>query len=124
MTNYPEVIHPIIKRFREDLKPIISCGEGWFNLLSSLDRELSSVDPDYKVVQVKEKFGTLRYYFDISDMSNNEVSEKMRNIVQKYEHISAMTCEITGGHGQLMSKKGWLRTLNRSFINEGWTPFE
>lgn len=121
MTEYPEIVHPILKRFYEGEHPHISCGEGWFSLLSALDRELASVDPDYRVVQVKEKFGTLRYYFDIS---KEEVAPKMYDILRKYEHLSSMTCEITGGHGQLMSKKGWLRTLNINFIKEGWTPFE
>lgn len=124
MTDYPELVHPILNRFHEKLPKRISCGQGWYSLLSALDRELSAVDPEYKLVQVKEKFGTLRYYYDASDNVNDEALAKMKSIVMKYEKISAYTCEVTGGHGRLMHKDNWFRTLNDSHIAQGWTPCE
>lgn len=40
----------------------ISCGPGWYALLVKLDEDLSALVPDYEVHQVKEKYGTLRFY--------------------------------------------------------------
>jgi hypothetical protein len=38
------------------------CGTGWKKLLEDLHDDLVKIDPDYKLSQFKEKFGTLRFY--------------------------------------------------------------
>lgn len=43
----------------------ISCGPGWYSLLVKLDEDLSTLAPDYEVHQVKEKYGTLRFYIGL-----------------------------------------------------------
>jgi hypothetical protein len=40
----------------------ISCASGWYPLIIELDKKLAEIFPDYELHQVKEKFGTLRYY--------------------------------------------------------------
>lgn len=40
----------------------ISCSSGWYPLIIELDKKLAEIFPDYELHQVKEKFGTLRYY--------------------------------------------------------------
>lgn len=46
----------------------ISCGAGWYGLLVDLDERIAAVAPDYHVHQVKEKFGTLRFYWSLPDL--------------------------------------------------------
>lgn len=43
----------------------ISCGPGWYARLVELDKEIATILPEYEVHQVKEKFGTLRYYIGL-----------------------------------------------------------
>jgi len=42
-------------------------GKGWVPIVEQLDKDISELDPDYNITQVKEKFGTLRYYCDYSE---------------------------------------------------------
>src|SRR4029078_4836825 len=53
--------------------------------------------------QVKEKFGTLRFYVDYA-------SEEVYKMVAEAEALSAKTCEECGRPGELRTG-GWLTTL-------------
>jgi hypothetical protein len=97
--------------------------DGWFQIVWDLCEDLekleaerwASVPSDEKakmllegedlglqVVQVKEKFGTLRFYVENSD-------EKMYKRISEAEHASATTCEVCGKPGTL-NGKSWVRT--------------
>lgn len=123
--RYPDYLQPILARINPDYGVHISCDSGWWTLISNCDKELSAVDPDYTIFQVKEKFGGLRYYYSPSNPDNRT---KMDEIVRKYEKICAMTCELTGRHGYLLRKgkkgMGMLKTLNEGFLQEGWERVE
>lgn len=54
-------------------------------------------------VQVKEKFGTLRFYAD-------NISPDQDKYIAFFENMSARTCEVCGKRGKLRTG-GWLRTL-------------
>lgn len=54
--------------------------------------------------QVKEKFGTLRFYYD------GQRSEYIRGLVAMAEAMSAVTCEVCGSPGTLRGGR-WRRTL-------------
>lgn len=85
-------------------------GEGWADLVSDLVDDLEKVDPDFKVVQVKEKFGGLRFYLE--GYSNN-LSEKEQNIIDglinSASSKSLETCETCGKKGY--PKGYWVLTL-------------
>lgn len=55
----------ILRRIPDGWGRWISCDKGWYPLIVALDKELAAICPDYELHQVKEKFGTLRYYFTI-----------------------------------------------------------
>ena len=80
----------------------IDCGYGWATILLDCHRKLVSIDPEYKVVQIKEKFGTLRYYFDAS---KREYSRDMQDIAFSYERESQHVCEVCGEKGELRNRK-------------------
>ena len=89
----------------------ISCNEGWYKILEDLDEKLSYLDPDYKVVQVKEKFGTLRFYWDPSDNENKLLNNIMRDCVKEAEFLSSYTCEYCGSTlGKLQNDNYWVKT--------------
>jgi hypothetical protein len=59
----------------------IDCGPGWHQLIVDCHEELKALDPDYRVLQVKEKFNGLRYYFD----TKSDNKKAMLQIAAKYE---------------------------------------
>lgn len=86
------------------------CNDGWFDIIFDLCRELQreveiSNCPQVVALQVKEKYGSLRFYIQ---GGNGVVDE----IIRKYEIISSKTCEFTGGKGTLHEKNGWYKTLS------------
>ena len=111
----------ILSRIDPTFGQTIYCGEGWHDLILELDEELSQIDPDYRIYQVKEKFGALRVYLA---PSNPMLQSELSKIVEKYERISLLTCEMTGKPGEPMKLNGRVRTLHRSFMEKGWKPIE
>lgn len=88
------------------------CGDGWFDLIYDLSTKLERCIEIYiqenpkdhpRAVQVKEKFGGLRFYM------TSETSE-MSNLINEAENKSYETCEICGKEGK-PNEKGWVTTL-------------
>lgn len=94
------------------------CGSGWFDLINQLCHEISEILQSSEkqiwpvVVQVKEKFGGLRFYIHTTDFSNTNVTEadklatdavieKIFQSISKAESISLKTCEECGLPGKL-----------------------
>lgn len=73
---------------------------GWRNLVRMLNKELLEVAPNYELHQVKSKFGTLRYYIDLDFVEGDETQDKVYEIIDKYEQLSAHTCEVCGQNAQ------------------------
>ncbi|RKZ95623.1 MAG: hypothetical protein DRQ40_03190 [Gammaproteobacteria bacterium] len=111
---------PIIYRGRHDdlKKSLMSfgfcCGEGWFILINELSQQVEAIAVDMKnrgclenelpiVVQVKEKFGGLRFYMR---HQNDEIS----SLIEEAEAKSYRICERCGLLGKLMKDDGWYRT--------------
>lgn len=40
----------------------VSVPDSWVEFINNLDEELSELYPDYKINQIKEKFGKMRFY--------------------------------------------------------------
>jgi hypothetical protein len=69
-------------------------GDGWFQLVKGLMRCIynyceNNNKPVPKILQVKEKYGTLRFYIDGGD-------ETIRGMIWFAESFSAHTCEKCG----------------------------
>ena len=109
-----EPFHPIAFGF--------DCGDGWFPLLYKLSIQLenyiSSLPEDAQsivyAVQVKEKFGTLRFYM-------SSYSEEMDAYIVAAEKESSKTCEVCGNPGITLGES-WLSTLCLScYVNGSHT---
>jgi hypothetical protein len=68
--------------------------------LESGEREVPDECPQVIAVQVKEKFGTLRFYYDGGD-------NYVRGLVSMAEWASAHTCETCGERGKIRGT-GWV----------------
>jgi len=89
------------------------CGDGWFWLIHNLCAAIQShIDhchphpPQVVVDQVKEKFGTLRFYFHGGD-------DSITGMVNFAEWLSGVICEACGNtDAQTIGRttKGWFKT--------------
>lgn len=88
------------------------CDEGWFSIIDELCRNITnylSNNPTVEKVtalQVKEKFGSLRFYISGGD-------EQINEFIKDAEAKSIITCELTGGAGKMCIKDGfYYKTLS------------
>lgn len=89
------------------------CGDGWFNILDQLMGNIQhhidwknrkgEVVPQVTLDQVKEKFGTLRFYYTGGD-------EYINGLVTMAESMSGTTCEGCGNPGERRGGS-WIRTI-------------
>lgn len=89
-----------------------ACGDGWYGIIREAAEQLEPLIVEIKqkypndfprASQVKEKFGTLRFYL-------SHGTDQMYDIVSEAERKSDTTCEYCGKKGKLR-KGGWLKTL-------------
>jgi hypothetical protein len=103
------------------------CGGGWYNIIDALcaniqgyitrtndwrerllkdnlyNNKIPDELPQVVAVQVKEKFGGLRFYVDRSDSAVDA-------LISMAESMSYRTCEVCGSPGKSRNG-GWIRTL-------------
>lgn len=78
----------------------MSCGNGWFLLIDKLCSKLSD---QAVAMQVKEKFGGLRFYLS--------GTEKDHEVEYEHESKSFKICESCGEPAELNVESGWRRTI-------------
>lgn len=142
---------PFMKRDQNDEKSLYQkwgceCDNGWYDLIRELCQKISDrferdgKEPDIIVLQIKEKFAALRFYYkfegskdsiqaldilssgisirfppeDNSDKSDDETAalrKDIRKLVNEYEQKSKTVCEVCGGTGEVRPDMPWIRTL-------------
>jgi len=111
--NTKKLVERFPKMFRGYHQPMtetamcwgFECGDGWFSLLWDLCMSIEGLFPpeEFEVTQVKEKFGSLRFY---ASGSTKEIEDK----IDEAETNSSRICEWCGKKGKLRGR-GWLLTL-------------
>jgi hypothetical protein len=109
------------------------CGDGWYNILDQLcgniqshidwsiknnawdvekdSKNIQSIVPQVVAAQVKEKFGSLRFYYDGGD-------DYIRGLSVMAESMSMVTCETCGAPGKTRGR-GWMYTACDTHAQEG-----
>lgn len=77
---------------------------GWDKLVDDLHEALIVTDPDYKLVQTKEKIGQLCFYVEFP------ISEQGKKVIREAEMKSKTVCQACGQPGTLVMY-GWWATL-------------
>jgi hypothetical protein len=90
-------------------------GDGWRDLLEKACARITqalSLEPGgvVRVSQIKEKFGTLRFYYDTKNLSD-QTEKAVELSVDLAEARSKCTCEVCGNEGDLYNKDGYVVTL-------------
>lgn len=98
----------------------IDCGVGWYSLLNWLSKRIENIilslpeieRPYVYATQVKEKYGTLRFYMSCCD-------DKIEDLISQAERRSARTCEVCGSKGKL-NEGPWFRVrCSEHWVKEG-----
>jgi hypothetical protein len=98
-------------------------GEGWaslideaYDIIDAFNKKVHSID----VLQVKEKFGTLRIYVrnrvkvtehSVTNMIEPELFEDIWVRIHEIEIRSAKTCEGCGDSSTIRDVRGWYKSL-------------
>jgi hypothetical protein len=109
------------------------CGDGWYNILDQLcgniqshidwsiknnawdvekdSKNIRSIVPQVVAAQVKEKFGSLRFYYDGGD-------DYIQGLSVMAKSMSMVTCETCGAPGKTRGR-GWMYTACDTHAQEG-----
>lgn len=83
----------------------LAVGNGWFNIIDLLCAGLQSVTdgggPQVVAVQIKQKFGGLRFYVDTHSRAQGV-------LIEQAERMAERTCEMCGAPGEQISLDGWV----------------
>ena len=109
-------VEKLKSRIPEAFSKTIDVDEGWYQIVVDCSKAIDAIYPHYKILQIKQKFGGLRFYLDIHGDATKEQCNEIYKTIRKYEKIAEQTCEATGLPGVPMkSPYGWLKTLNPEY---------
>lgn len=106
------------------------CPIGWSELVRELFKDIRSVCANHKspppqVLQVKSKFGGLRFYLDYEYDKwdrNSPAGIDVELLIREAEKKSYTICEITGQPGSRHGKGHWFATLSETIAAQlGYT---
>jgi len=103
------------ERYEHILKKLdyIECDIGWFDIIDDVLKEALNIafeeEEDLQIVQIKEKFGGLRVYYE-ADIEDEDRRRRLDDLIYRAESLSYKTCEVCGEEGK-PRKGGWIKTL-------------
>ena len=97
-----EEFNPKIRGF------LLECSSGWYPLINDLANSLDEIDLNWEPLQIKEKFGTLRFYW--GNEFSAEDAKKANALVDAAERRSSEICEICG-NSERIRRGSWWKTL-------------
>jgi len=126
--NHPDTLDKLIEQYPIVFKHLNKTGyhnlpAGWYKIVDRLCSELSTIleealeanpenpeEPLFSVLQVKEKFGGLRFYY-MMNTKDDELYRRIQTAVDTAEDTSYSTCQITGNIGVLCKDGSHYMTL-------------
>ena len=112
---------------RQNTEEIESCWMfnlpvGWQNgfcvqMCDELMAALGKYADDFIIIQLKEKYNSIRLYWDWADKDYideeskeiNAINDMIDNIIRKYDEISYNTCVVCGKPATKYTKNGWFQ---------------
>ncbi len=126
--NHPDTLDKLIEQYpivfkHLDKTDYHNLPSGWYKIVDRLCSELSAIleealevnpespdEPLFSVLQVKEKFGGLRFYY-MMNTKDDELYKRIQTAVDTAEDTSYSTCQITGNIGALCKDGSHYMTL-------------
>ena len=101
----------VVKGYEYEFTELDSMPDGWrtafgLQMVEEISQILKKVgyDKKYRIAQIKEKFGMLRWYDNGYPTS---ISKELNECIRKYENLSYETCIICGSKADGYTK-GWI----------------
>jgi hypothetical protein len=92
--------------YKEKFRDYSPVGEGWKSLVLKLIDDIITLDPEIEVMQIKEKWGGLRFYVGYA-------SDEVFNLIDRAEEESFTICEHCGTKKGVKTRKtGWWITTS------------
>ena len=104
MSRWDEVRNRCPKLYQNGVA--FECGEGWTDLILDLSLKIERIlnekpaNNEMFAIQVKEKYGTLRFYMS---METKDISD----LIEDAEALSSQTCENCGAPAKMRGKR-WI----------------
>jgi len=102
---------------RDELSPWFADGfagfyppYGWLDLVQETHEHLVGVAPNYRINQVKEKFGVLCYYVDANTIPPQH-REACHNYLKRQNDLSRTICQNCGAGEATIHEIGYIATL-------------
>ena len=86
----------------------VECGPGWRKIIEPLMAYCA--EHDISILQIKEKFGGLRFYYGAYESAQRGVIDTLEDMLAAAEREAEQTCETCGKPGVLRTD-GWMQTL-------------
>jgi hypothetical protein len=119
-TTYPKLF-PKDKTLQESLMAFgFECGNGWFDLINKLCSDIQTYVDNHlelefqpEVLQVKEKYGGLRFYITVGD-------GQIHHMISEAEKASYNTCEVCGTTpAKEIVESGWISVRCKKCAKDG-----
>jgi hypothetical protein len=102
-----ETFEPFRDMFKQSFG--VSTNPGWYPMVEKLLLDIRALPKDdglVRINQIKEKFGGLRVYAEVS--GSDDFKERVRGMIEQAERSAYRTCEFCSNPGVLRSA-GWMR---------------
>lgn len=109
-------LEEILRRIPDGWGRWISCDAGWYPLVVRTHEQLKALDDGYIVQQIKEKFGSLRFYAQPGQGAEapEGLADAMNAVATDAEQASRTICEWCGERGEVREVREvrhWYKTL-------------
>lgn len=109
----------LILKYREFISPSnigLDINPGWLKIVREIFEYCDANKYPIQVVQIKEKFGDLRFYYDTDSDDYNEEHEEW---ISNKERESGRTCMWCGAPGE-HRPGGWIKVTCDEHVNSTW----
>lgn len=107
---------------RMGMPGMFECPPGWYRLVAEIDATLKPIyGPDYRIDQIKEKFGGLRFYcappyidtlLDLNDDQKESIRIAVSSYLSRALSRSYNICQVCGySRATTRTDLGWVSTL-------------
>lgn len=108
-----KTLDELLARYSIPNPPVMSdCLPGWLPLVEELVQDLIKMGWDRDLHQIKEKFGTLRFYI-------GQDTPEMRERIMEAEKRTSSICDTCGCFAQLIKRPNWIVRCDDCYRKHG-----